>query len=127
MTPETKMTFDEIVELYERDAVAFIEEIMRKQRRRFLVVPPRKDGCTLCDVSKAQHATQEHRAYMLQWYLKVHRFVPYEEWARIDWLTEEGLKNVIQWMMDHRIDSTLVQLYRREKFKTQTFKVKGQV
>jgi hypothetical protein len=112
-------TFDAIVQIYERAPLEFLKQVLPE---RYLVFPQRVDRCTLCawDVGKKEHASPANRALMLQRYRKTHRFVPFEEYRRIDDFTKDQLRAMVARLRKaHKEDhANILELFRREKFVT---------
>jgi hypothetical protein len=112
-------TFDAIVQIYERAPLEFLKQVLPE---RYLVFPPRVDRCTLCawDVGKKEHASPANRALMLQRYRKTHRFVPFEEYRRIDDFTKDQLRAIVARLREAHKEhhANILDLFRREKFVT---------
>lgn len=117
-----KLTFDEIVELYEKDPVSFLETILSRRRYEF----PVGDECCACASwdkiigAQPRHVTRDNhdRDGRLP---QPHRFEPNIGFFLVEHLSEKQLRELVaryRRRLHGREDDNadLLDLYRREKF-----------
>jgi len=110
-------TFDAIVQIYGRAPLEFLKQVLPE---RYLVFPRRVDRFTLCAWDVGKHTSPANRALMLQRYRNPHRFVPFEEYRRIDDFTKDQLRAIVARLREaHKEDhANILDLFRRERFVT---------
>jgi hypothetical protein len=71
-------------------------------------------------VGEKENASPAKRFLMLERYRKRHRFVPFEEYRRIDDFTKDQLRAIVARLrVAHKEDhADILDLFRREKFVT---------
>jgi hypothetical protein len=117
----SRMTFDELVELYEWDPVSFLERILPGRYEL-----PVSDECCACASwdritgAKARHITRENHDQDGQ-LPRRHRFLPDTAFFPVQCLSEEQLCTVVAKYRRRRHGAgdehaDLLDLYRREKF-----------
>jgi hypothetical protein len=123
LTQASPMTFDELVELYEKDPVSFLETILPG-----LFELPVSDECSSCALwdrikgAKPRHITRKNHDQDGQ-IPRPHRFQPETAFFPVQCLSEEQLSQLVTRYRRRRHGAgdehaDLLDLYRREKFRT---------